>query len=116
VLPQALENDCLWEALKSVPMTEPAIRLTGAITRSLLWMQILADVLGESLLPVEVTDASVAGAAMLGFRALGRAASLENLAARVTAAPAVRPDPSRYQRYVELHRRFQQLYQRLAKA
>jgi Sugar (pentulose and hexulose) kinases len=79
-------------------------------------MQILADVLGENLLPIEVADASVTGAAMLGFRALGRAASLEQLAARVTDAPAVQPDPSRHERYVELHRHFQQLYQRLAGA
>jgi gluconokinase len=104
----------VWEALKAVPMTEPAIRLTGAITRSPLWMQILADVLGESLLPVEVSDASVAGAAMLGFKALGRSDSLEQLAARVTSAPAIQPDPAHHQRYLELHQRFQQLYQRLA--
>jgi gluconokinase len=106
----------VWEALSSVPKSEPGIRLTGAITRSPLWMQILADVLGENLLPIEVADASVTGAAMLGFRALGRAASLEQLAARVTAAPAVQPDSSRHERYVELHRHFQQLYQRLAGA
>src|SRR5271157_5423037 len=104
----------VWEALKPAPMTEPAIRLAGSITRSPLWMQILADVLGERLLPLEASDASVAGAAMLGFQALGRAASLEQLAAHITPAPAVQPDPARHQRYLELHRHFQQLYQRLA--
>ena len=86
------------------------------VKRSPLWMQILADVLGESLRPVEVSDASVAGAAMLGFKALGRAASIGALAAHVSASPAVRPDPARHERYLELHQHFQQLYQRLAGA
>ena len=106
----------VWQTLSVLPKSEPSIRLTGAITRSPLWMQILADVLGESLRPVEVSDASVAGAAMLGFKALGRAASLEALAAHVSASPAVRPDPARHERYLELHQHFQQLYQRLAGA
>ncbi|MDR3573462.1 MAG: gluconokinase [Anaerolineaceae bacterium] len=104
----------VWQALEQVPATEPAVRLTGAITRSPVWMQILADVLGERLLPLEASDASVAGAAALGFKALGRADSLEALSARVSASPAVLPDSARHERYLELHQHFQQLYQHLA--
>ena len=104
----------VWETLDSIPDSEPSVRLTGAITRSPLWMQILADVLGESLLPIEVSDASVAGAAMLGFQALGRSTSLEELAGQVSITEAIHPDPARHDRYQELHQRFQLLYKQLA--
>jgi gluconokinase len=103
----------VWEALQREALqTEesPVVHLTGGITRSPLWVQILADVLGVRLAPVEAADASVVGAAMLGQWALGQVGSLEELAQRVPPGPLVQPDGERHAAYVEEHRRWQGLY------
>jgi gluconokinase len=106
----------VWEALQTeeAPAGEaseaPVVHLTGGITRSPLWVQILADVLGVRLAPVEAADASVVGAAMLGQWALGQVGSLEELAQRVPPGPLVEPDGKRHAAYVEEHHRWQGLY------
>jgi gluconokinase len=108
----------VWEALQTeeTPTTAPVVHLTGGITRSPLWVQILADVLGVRLAPVEAADASVVGAAMLGQWALGQVDSLEELAQRVPPGPLVEPDGERHAAYVEEHRRWQGLYQMIKKS
>jgi xylulokinase len=47
------------------------LRLAGGGTTDPAWRQMLADILGHPLAPVEVTAASGLGAAMLGARAAG---------------------------------------------
>ncbi|MBE3037565.1 MAG: gluconokinase [Chloroflexi bacterium] len=89
------------------------IHLTGGITRSALWMQILADVLGERLAPVEAADASAAGAAMLGQCALGQIGSLEEAAGRVKPGEIVAPDLPRHAAYIKQHKRWQGLYEKM---
>jgi xylulokinase len=59
----------------------PYLRLAGGGTTDPAWRQMLADVLGHALAPVEVTAASALGAARLGARAAG-------LAGRISAPPA----------------------------
>jgi gluconokinase len=89
------------------------IHLTGGITRSALWMQILADVLGERLAPVEAADASATGAAMLGQWALGQVGSLEEAAGRVKPGEIIAPDVPRHAAYIKQHKRWQGLYEKL---
>jgi len=60
-------------------------RLTGGIVRSKLWRQVLADVLGVALLPVEAADASALGAGAVGWAALGE--EVDWAAARAWAGP-----------------------------
>ena len=107
----------VWDALQgenqpaAALQAGPIVHLTGGITRSPLWVQILADVLGVRLAPGEAADASVVGAAMLGQWALGQAGSLEELAQRVPPGPRVEPDMRKHAAYVEEHQRWQGLYQ-----
>ena len=99
----------VWQALEAAPLDSP-IHLTGGITRSALWMQILADVLGERLAPVEAADASAIGAAMLGQWALGQAGSLEEAAGRVKPGEIIAPDRQRHAAYARQHKRWQKIY------
>jgi gluconokinase len=99
----------VWQALEATPLDAP-IHLTGGITRSALWMLILADVLGERLAPVEAADASAAGAAMLGQWALGQVGSLEEAAGRVKPSEIIAPDLPRHAAYVKQHKRWQSIY------
>ncbi|MGQ9494331.1 MAG: gluconokinase [Anaerolineae bacterium] len=100
----------VWEALAGeVELQEPA-RLSGAITRSPEWIRILADVLGISLVPVKVADASALGAAILGHWALGNIKTLGiRTIPRVTTI--FEPDAEKHAFYTSRHRTFQSLYQ-----
>jgi gluconokinase len=84
-----------------VPEDE-AIRLTGGVVRSGLWRQIVADVLGRRLSPVEAADASVMGAAWYGFRGAG----VEAAAPRPEAERVIEPDGERAASYGAARQRF----------
>ncbi len=102
----------VWQAMcRDMDLQQPA-KLTGGITRAPVWGQILADVLGVPLVPVEVGDASAIGAALLGHQALGR----EVTSGRSLSADApLEPDPRRHCLYQGRHRFFQFLYRQLQK-
>ena len=103
----------VWEALCGDDLPGEPVRLTGGITQSPVWTQILADVLGVPLAPIEVADASAEGAAMLGHWALGHVSTLKEMAANIQIRRIVEPDLERHALYAEQHRVFQSLYQRL---
>jgi gluconokinase len=66
---------CLADVRDALPAAAPDAGpafLTGGITRTPLWAQIVADVIGEPLVAIEAADASATGAALVGMRALGR--------------------------------------------
>ncbi len=80
------------------------LRLAGGGTTDPAWRQMLADILGHPLAPVEVTAASGLGAAMLGARAAGR-----TITARTTTPSSVTtPGNDR----AELHRERHHAYRR----
>jgi len=83
-----------------VPSSLPL--LTGGVVRSAAWRQIVADVLGIALQPIEAADASAIGAAMLGWRARG----VRVTPPLATGDPIV-PNPRHHAKYVELFRAFQ---------
>jgi gluconokinase len=86
------------------------IRLTGNVTHSPVWAQIVADVLGVKLLADEAADASALGAAFMGHLALGHLARLEDVAAALPPGLAYVPDLGRHEQYRAEHRAFQALY------
>jgi gluconokinase len=100
----------VWEALAAAPVSADPVHLTGGITHSPLWEQIVADVIGIPMAPVDVADASALGAAMLAQWGIGAAPSLESLAQRVTAGGRLEPDTQRHADYREQHLRWQRLY------
>ena len=107
----------VWQALDSAVLstggelkTMPA-RLTGSITRSPVWAQILADVLGVPLNPVEAADGSILGAASLGFWALGKKPTPDALVKHEgSQQPDIMPDAEHHAFYQRQQRRFQALY------
>jgi sugar (pentulose or hexulose) kinase len=62
----------VWGILPPPAATGEITRLTGGITRTPVWAQIVADVVGAPLMALDVSDASATGAALLGLRALDR--------------------------------------------
>jgi gluconokinase len=96
----------VWNVLPAPAATGEPTRLTGGITRSPLWAQILADVIGEPLMAVEAADASATGAALLGLRALGNVPP--GTLPAVPAGPVYSPGPDR-PFYARHHRAFDAL-------
>jgi sugar (pentulose or hexulose) kinase len=81
-------------------------RLTGGITRTPVWAQVLADVLGVPLMALEASDSSATGAALVGLRALGLPSPAE--AGLVPPGPVYTPG-SDHAFYVGHHRAYDAL-------
>jgi gluconokinase len=96
---------CLAELAEAMPRpAHEAARLTGGVTRSMLWRQIIADVLGRSLRPVDAADASALGAAVMGLVSIG--ADKGSLQWLGCANEQVEPDSAARERYQSLRHRF----------
>jgi gluconokinase len=99
---------CLADVRAALPPAAPEAgyaRLTGGVVRTPVWSQILADVVGEPLVAVDVAHASAAGAALLGLRALGQKVTV---AAGATSGSTYSPGPDR-PFYVRQHRAYDAL-------
>ncbi|MEM8994733.1 MAG: FGGY-family carbohydrate kinase, partial [Acidobacteriota bacterium] len=87
------------------------VRVSGGGSRSDLWMQILADVLGVRLVRTDAAEASAVGAALLAGVGVGGWPMVEAACeAAVTLRDPIEPDPESHGAYVERHRRFQRAY------
>ncbi|HET9416296.1 MAG TPA: xylulokinase [Candidatus Limnocylindria bacterium] len=96
-------------------VTPPSvIRGSGGGLASPVWRQILADVLGASIVGVGTTEGAAFGAALLAMPAGGLAASVERaVEASVSVSPLAEPGPDR-EAYAERHAVYRELYPALA--
>ena len=91
-----------------------AIRGSGGGLASPLWRQILADVLGTSIVGVGTTEGAAYGAALLAMPAGGLAASVPDAVERsVSVTPLADPGPDA-KAYAERHAVYRELYPALA--
>lgn len=105
------------QATEAVTGPSQRIHATGGLTRSTLWLQMLADVFDREVMVPETVEGSCFGAALLGLHALGHTDSLEVAGA---ADNRYRPglDAARYREvlpiYKALRAQFEPLYKKLA--
>lgn len=105
---------CLRDVFDAIDPVEKLSRgkarlyLTGGITHSPVWCQIVADVLNCPIDPCKEADGSAIGAARLGQWALGHVEKLGDFSPLPTH-DSIRPDPRRAQTYAGVYQRFQQL-------
>jgi gluconokinase len=106
----------VWDALYgSEAASGEVVRLTGGITRTPLWVQIVADMLGVPLMALDVADTSATGAALLGMVALGQiGADPLRVAPTVEPGPIYTPDPRRHEFYKQHHREYRALRRGMA--
>ena len=91
------------------------IRASGSFTKSPLWMQILADVLGEPLVLPDNSEGAAYGAAVLGFISVGEMAGIANTADLVHAKKIYTPDADNTKTYAQLVDISGRLYHNLQK-
>ncbi len=83
----------------------------NALRSSPVWLQIIADVLGRSVMFGGSPEASIRGAALLALEAVGKIATIENVP--VSVDEIFEPDMTRYARYQEGLMRQEEMYDRL---
>ena len=103
----------VWDALYGSESAGDVVRLTGGITRTPLWVQILADMFGVPLMALDVADTSATGAALLGMHALSLIRA-DQLARTVEPGPIYTPDPERHAFYRQHHREYKALRRGMA--
>ena len=91
------------------------IRASGSFTKSPLWMQILADVLGEPLVLPDNSEGAAYGAAVLGFISAGELAGIADTANLVHPKKVYAPDPANTKTYAQLADISGRLYHNLQK-
>jgi gluconokinase len=100
----------IFEPMEEVAGAATEIRAAGGFTRSPLWLQIVADVLGRPLVLADSPEASALGAAQLAMLGAGIAARFEDLAALARTGATVLPDHGRHALYGRLYERYQRIY------
>ncbi|MFC5529553.1 gluconokinase [Cohnella yongneupensis] len=80
------------EALKELAGPAREVRASGGFTKSPLWRQMLADMLGQPVVVPRVTEASALGAAVLAMQGLGHIGSWREAKEWIPAARTLEPD------------------------
>ena len=107
----ALETAVMAERLAEAGAAVAALRAVGGGSRSPVWMQIFADVLGVPVDSTASADAAAVGAALLAGTAAGHAAPP---LAGLPLTMRLEPDESRSSRYRSKLERYRGLYHALA--
>lgn len=95
------------------PEAQEIIASGAGLLHSPVWMQMMADVLGQPVTASAVSEASSRGAALLALEAAGVLADLAE--APVPLGMTYSPDPERHRRYRAAMERQQRLYELLIK-
>jgi gluconokinase len=89
------------------------VRVTGGFTRSPVWLQILANVLGRNLLVSGEPEGSVLGAAAFAFHTLDMIDSFKYLLDKNPVINEVKPETAEHDFYQSQFERYMQLYWKL---
>ena len=98
-------------ALEQVAPDATIVATGNALRASPVWAQIIADVLGRSLVLGGSAEASARGAALLALEVVGKIGAIEDLS--VVPEQVFEPDMSRHVRYAAGMARQEEIYRRL---
>ncbi|WP_425058877.1 Xylulose kinase [Sporomusa carbonis] len=97
-------------SLEEITGKAEEIRVSGSFTRSEVWLQILADVLGREISLPNVEEGAAFGAAILGFYTLGLLPSIDVAVDMVGIKKTFIPNPNNYATYEKLYTMYEQVY------
>jgi len=97
-------------ALQEVAGEAREIRASGSFTRSRLWAQILADVLGKAIQVPGEPEGAAFGAAVLGMHALGFLADIRDVDRFIRIRETYQPSAADHAVYRELFAIYERLY------
>lgn len=100
-------------ALRDLAGDAVDIRVSGGFSRSAVWRQILADMMGREVLVPESHEASALGAAALALHAMGELDELEEIKDWIAIRHRQQPNPQHTETYFELYKMYDRLYHKL---
>lgn len=100
-------------SLGTVTPQAEVIATGNALSSSPVWLQIIADVLGQPVALCGLPEASTRGAALLALEAVGKIGSIEEVSVPIDAL--FEPDMTRHALYQKGLQRQQEIYERLVK-
>lgn len=101
----------IMEAMEEQGIAVDEVRVSGGGARSRVWRQILADVLGKTVVHTGVEEASALGAAMLAAISLGLYRDLgEASRGMIRVRELHEPRLENHRRYGEIFRKYKELY------
>jgi xylulokinase len=98
------------DVLRDLGVRLDRVNLTGGGSRSALWRQIIADVLGLPVVVSEHSAGAALGAAFAAGVSVGVFGSWGDIAGLTTATGRTSPDPGNAQRYGDLYAVYRSLY------
>ena len=101
----------VFTAMEEISGGVEEIRFTGGFTRSLLWSQMMCDILGRVALVPRVEESSALGAAAMAALGMGVVPDLLAVKEKVEIERVLHPDWECHRRYEELCGLFADLYQ-----
>ncbi len=109
-----LEAKDMYEAMKSSDVEIHSLTITGGATKSPAWRQIIADMFDAEIKILEVPDATIIGAGILGAVGAGiykdPAEAVDNM---VRVESTLKPIAENVDRYNEVYKVYRSLYQTL---
>jgi gluconokinase len=113
-----LEGICfsILDVMKALEETSGPIKniyLSGGITKSAVWVQLLADISGKQILINDAADASALGAAFIGMKAIGAVKKITDAKMFLKNVKAFEPDSANYEAYKKYFSIYKGLYEKL---
>jgi gluconokinase len=103
----------LLQILKNIEATNIAvdkIHVSGIVTQSEWWMQLLADIFGKQVLISDGSDASAMGAAFIGMYATGMIGELSEVSSFIKTKKVYMPDKETHVVYNKHYKLYASLY------
>ncbi len=98
------------EVLEQLLGAATQVSVTGGMTRSPLWVSVLADVYGRPLAVPGVEQASALGAVFVALKALGHIADYAQLRAYTPVERVQQPDMAKHEFYMRQYEVYKQVY------
>ncbi|MCX7856924.1 MAG: gluconokinase [Deltaproteobacteria bacterium] len=90
------------------------IRVSGGLTHSTLWIEILANVLGKEILVPQWKDTSAPGASLWAMKGANHFEKFTDIVSHIRTEKNLLPDPKKNQIYEQIFKLYEKLYARLS--
>lgn len=97
------------QSLEEIAGKPTSISVNGGLSKSPLWVQILADVFGHEVQLADTHHGAAWGAGWTALVAIEKAASFEQIKENIPIDQVIKPDMEKHQKYAEIFRKYQQI-------
>ncbi len=103
------------QSLENLAGAPEKIYVNGGLSRSKLWLQMLADIFGSEVYVSESHHSAAWGAAWTGLVALGKVASFEKIKENIPMGSPIIPNENSHKTYLEIYKKYDVLAKDIAK-